>query len=266
MSKISVFAASAAALIAGQAAAGDYGYAERCFDKGTLSYVDCPGYIELLPVVTPTPVMGPYDWSGYTLGAFVGYGTGDGDHGKIDDSLGFLNEDAFGLDVDGGVFGLEIGADHDFGGFVLGVAADIAMSSIDGFDFNTLDDDGYETEIDWLGTLRAKAGFALDNVLIYGTGGLAYGGVEAVQGDIDGAGAFDPATGVATYDDAVLGYAVGGGLSFGLTEDVVIGAEYLFVDLSEELDSDTNSIGSGTSTYDIDAQLHIGKISLKAKF
>jgi outer membrane immunogenic protein len=38
---------------------------------------------------------------------------------------------------------------------------------------------GYEAKIDWFGTLRGRVGFLVgDQVMVYGTGGLAYGRVE----------------------------------------------------------------------------------------
>ena len=37
----------------------------------------------------------------------------------------------------------------------------------------------YDAKIAWFGTLRGRLGFLItDQVLLYGTGGLAYGGVE----------------------------------------------------------------------------------------
>ena len=34
------------------------------------------------------------------------------------------------------------------------------------------------TNVNWFGTLRGRLGYAFNNVLVYGTGGLAYGGVN----------------------------------------------------------------------------------------
>jgi hypothetical protein len=64
---------------------------------------------------------------------------------------------------------------------------DISKSDFKGFsipDGNT-DNDGFETKIDWFGTVRGKLGNASGPYLLYATGGLVYGQVKATQGDVD---------------------------------------------------------------------------------
>ena len=42
---------------------------------------------------------------------------------------------------------------------------------------------GCETKSDWLATVRGRAGYAVDRVLFYGTGGVAFGDVQAAYGN-----------------------------------------------------------------------------------
>jgi len=110
---------------------------------------------------------------------------------------------------------------------------------------------GYEAKIDGFGTIRGRAGYLItDQVLLYGTGGLAYGRVE-INGNasipfvaIGG----EPTTSVpstGTFDVAKnkLGYSIGGGIegriSAWLPANWNWKAEYLFLDLG--------SLDSGTS-------------------
>lgn len=110
---------------------------------------------------------------------------------------------------------------------------------------------GYEAKIDGFGTLRGRAGFLItDQVLLYGTGGLAYGRVE-INGNASipsaaitgGPTTFVPSTG--TFDVAKnnLGYSIGGGVEgrifAWLPANWTWKAEYLYLDLG--------SLDSGTS-------------------
>ncbi len=78
-----------------------------------------------------------------------------------------------------------------------------------------------ETETSFGGTARARVGYAFDNFLVYGTGGLAYG-----QGKAKFNGGSD--------DNLHVGFAVGGGVEAALTQNIVARAEYLYINTSEE--------------------------------
>ena len=74
----------------------------------------------------------------------------------------------------------------------------------------------------WFGTLRGRAGFAMSNILIYGTAGLAYGGVRAQS----------TLTGV-SESKTVPGWVIGAGMEVALSTNWSARAEYLYVDLSD---------------------------------
>ena len=67
--------------------------------------------------------------------------------------------------------------------FVLGIETDIQASTIlgQGSDLNGA---AYKSRLQALGTVRGRAGYAMDRALVYFTGGLAYGSVdnEAIDG------------------------------------------------------------------------------------
>lgn len=74
----------------------------------------------------------------------------------------------------------------------------------------------------WFGTLRGRAGFALNNILFYGTVGLAYGNLRAQN----------ITTGL-SQNGTGAGWAMGAGMEVALTGNWTAKAEYLYVDLTD---------------------------------
>lgn len=155
------------------------------------------------PVEAMVPEQASFDWSGFYIGAFGGYGWGETDDGF--DSV----------DIEGALAGGTVGYNHQMGQFVVGLEADGAWSGIEG------DDAAFDTSIDWLSTVRGRVGFALDNFLIYGTGGAAIGEVSYDDGIVDDS-------------DTRVGWTAGGGVEAAVTDNISIKGEYLYVDLGEE--------------------------------
>lgn len=104
---------------------------------------------------------------------------------------------------------------------------------------------------DWLGTVRGRLGYLWNpSLLLYVTGGLAYGGAQATTHQTYGglttaAGAslvtpFTPFTitapyaslgGVRRYDDTRIGWTVGAGLEWLFSPNLSFKVEYLYYDL-----------------------------------
>ncbi|MGO9330018.1 MAG: outer membrane protein, partial [Steroidobacteraceae bacterium] len=77
-----------------------------------------------------------------------------------------------------------------------------------------------ETKSVVFGTLRARFGYAFDRILVYGTGGVADGYVQA---------GFNPP---ATFDAANnFGWIVGAGVEFAFADNWTAKVEYLYTDL-----------------------------------
>ena len=86
--------------------------------------------------------------------------------------------------------------------------------------------------LDYFGTVRGRLGYAIDRVLIYGTGGFAYGGGTRSTY----AGSY-PYTLPATDR---TGYAAGGGIEYAFTEKLSAKVEALYLHLGR---------GSSAATY-----------------
>jgi len=112
-----------------------------------------------------------YDWTGFYLGGHFGFG-----QGNVSNSL-FTATPETGRNAFGSAYGgLQAGYSYQIpSGWVLGAEADASFP-------NFLDDGIVSTPslgavtdaIDYLGTLRARLGYAFGPYLLYGTGGFAW--------------------------------------------------------------------------------------------
>ena len=136
-------------------------------------------------------------------------------------------------DDSGPDFGGRAGYDWQMGRVVIGAVADVSFAdhvdSVTAFSttpaFYT-----FTRELNWVGGLRARAGFGGENVLIYGTGGAAWAALDhsfTTSNTVN--------TAVEDAEDMVWGYQVGGGLEFKFgTSKWSAGAEYLWTMLGDE--------------------------------
>ena len=85
--------------------------------------------------------------------------------------------------------------------------------------------EGLTVDLDGLSTIRGRPGFVHENLLLFVTGGLAMGQLEA---EYFGFGPDFPA------HQTAIGYTIGAGAEWALTEKVTIKAEYLYIDLANE--------------------------------
>src|SRR5690606_5134115 len=125
-----------------------------------------------------------FNWTGFYVGLTGGAATGDMDLFGIGDVEA---NDTFSISSSGFIGGVQVGYNWQFqNNFVLGAVADISASNY-GSSIETEDFDLFNVELKYLGTVRARAGYAWDRTLVYAHGGFAYGGVEVgstFEGDI----------------------------------------------------------------------------------
>jgi outer membrane immunogenic protein len=149
----------------------------------------------------------------------------------------------------GAVGGGEFGYNWQTGLFVLGFEADISGSTISGgtlvsgasaiagFPANTVAVFGSaNAKVDYLGTVRGRAGFLLmPPLLTYLTAGLAYGGASSnttLAESVDGpcsCGDFPAVHGSSSIPR--LGWTFGGGMEYMFAPHWTVKAEYLYYDL-----------------------------------
>ena len=129
------------------------------------------------------------------------------------------------FDTSGFLVGGTIGGNYQWGQFVLGIEGDGDWTNLNGTTFvtgGTGCGPGCETKSDWLATVRNRAGYAFDRILIYGTGGAAFGNLQAAAGTLP----FSSST--------QTGWTAGGGVEFAFTPNLTAKIEYLYVDLGNQ--------------------------------
>jgi outer membrane immunogenic protein len=174
-----------------------------------------------------------YNWTGFYVGVNGGYGSGS------QDPLNIISDrfDRFSHGISGGAFGGTVGAQIQAAHVVMGLEADLDWASIAGSSVTTATLGGTflggpfnaKTSIDWESTVRARVGYASDNWLFYGTGGLALLGAKTT---LTTAGGAAPCGGVfanCSSTNRQAGLALGAGLEYGLTPAVSAKIEYLYI-------------------------------------
>jgi outer membrane immunogenic protein len=165
------------------------------------------------------PMTAPgFDWTGYYAGLQAGYGWGQSDITGTEGGPFSVTPD-----IDGGFVGGHVAGLWQFDQAVLGGEADLNYSSING----TADlglGNNFGTDIKWFGSVNAKAGFAMDRLLVYGIGGIAFAGIETSQ--VSGPAFTSARTNV--------GWTVGAGVDYALTDKFVVGAQYRYYDFGSE--------------------------------
>ena len=189
------------------------------------------------PLYSPTSV---YDWSGFYVGANAGASWSNGGNVTISDPK--LGSQSINVGSRSGfIGGGQLGYNFQSGAFVGGVEADIQYanigSSINWGPYGRL---GVSTGSngEYFGTVRARAGYAIDRTLLFITGGLAYGGLNS-----------SPLGGNATSN---VGYAVGGGVEYALTLNWTAKVEALYINLSNGSNR-TIAVTNGGLVYPISA-------------
>jgi outer membrane immunogenic protein len=184
-----------------------------------------------MPTKAPVYVAPAFSWTGFYVGAHVGYGWGTHDTELLDEdhkSNGILGgfQAGYNLQAGNAVFGIE--ADWSFSG----VKSDDRVVFTAGAANSTTD---IEHKLAWLATLRARLGYSFGNVLPYVTGGLAYGEMKSSASAVNtGFGAPFDGTFAGSDTQRHFGWVVGGGVEFAISSNWSAKAEYLHVDLGTE--------------------------------
>ncbi len=181
------------------------------------------------PYYVPAPVP-IFTWTGIYIGINAGYAFGDSNWTSPPGTAFFgtpctTNCSTGNFSTSGFLAGGTIGANYQWGQFVVGIEGDWDWSNLNGTTFSTAGGcnlAGCETESDWLGTVRARAGYAWDRVLFYGTGGAAFGDLQVAAGTFP----FSSSTQV--------GWTAGGGIEYAFTPNLTAKVEYLYVDLGNQ--------------------------------
>jgi outer membrane immunogenic protein len=217
----------------------------------------------------PAPVFvpPPFTWTGFYVGLNAGgiWPSGGRNANIFDpDGLGFVTAGfpgGLGSQSAGFIGGGQAGYNWQTGAFVLGVETDFDGTTLSksfnnvGTPFGPtagaalagdfLSVNG-KTSLSWLGTTRARVGFVAtpDNrLMIYATGGVAYGGGSTSFNAFDSTeGAFWSGSPSSTR----VGWTIGGGVEYAITNNITIKGEYLYADLGSSSFTTAGNLASTT--------------------
>jgi outer membrane immunogenic protein len=188
---------------------------------------------DLPSIKAPPPVYVPpaFTWTGFYAGLNIGGGWLDG---RSDSFFGGGN------DRGGVVGGGQIGFNYQLSPlFVVGLETDFQGTSIgsgsNNNNFFFFAGNGFGAfdvpRVEWFGTVRGRLGVTPfgSHILVYGTGGFAYGEVRRTF--FDGFGAFG------SGNDVQTGWTAGGGVEWAFTQNWTVKVEYLHTELERNNDN-----------------------------
>jgi len=202
--------------------------------------------------IVKAPVQAPaYNWYGFFIGVQGGYGWGRDPVTFASATPPYLS--AIGTtiplsmadDPRGGTLGITYGSNWQLGQWVIGTISDFSWADIRRSETLTLTAapgpfgsraNFAEQRMRWFGTTRGRVGYLItDNVLLYGSGGLASGSVDVTVAN--------PAVGVScalagacpagSFRKTRWGWAAGAGLEYG-AGPWMFNLEYLHYDLGTQ--------------------------------
>jgi outer membrane immunogenic protein len=173
-----------------------------------------------------------YNWTGIYLGVNGGYGTG------TQDPLSLFSNDfsSFNYSLSGGLVGGTLGAQIQSGHVVMGLEGDINWASMTGSGTSTVVKLGIiegtatiSSKLSTIDTLRARVGYAWDNLLFYGTFGLALTNDTSSFTQTVGFACNNGVIACTSKDQWHPGLAAGGGFEYGFTPNLSAKVEYIWV-------------------------------------
>jgi len=197
-----------------------------------------------LPSRAPPPVYLPpvpiFTWTGIYLGGQVGYAWGQTHNHFVSSFPGFgvFSDDSFGQNPNGVIGGAHVGYNYQINQWVLGLEGSVDGTSMKktvlfapgaflapvGFFGSGLT---ATTRADIQGSIRGRIGVAWDRALIYGTGGVAFGGFNTSYTFFS---PFFALGGTSSFSTTRVGWTVGGGIEYAVTNNWSVRAEYRYTD------------------------------------
>ncbi len=248
------------------------------------AFSSAPALAADMPLKTPSPAPAPtYSWTGFYVGVNAGYGWKDPSVHYIPNDPGALATTCGGsfggtcippasFTIGGAVGGGQVGYNWQFDQhWLAGFEADYDAARIKGTGNSIFTISGPIPGADFqatekigsFGTVRARFGWLPTNdLLIFGTGGLAYGHVTANANLNNAAGAnisvlpvgggsygYACTTNIncfsGTNSETAVGWTIGGGGEFAISSNISIKAEFLYVDLGHALSVDSVAGNAG---------------------
>jgi outer membrane immunogenic protein len=220
-------------------------------DLAPRPYTKAPAYV--------APV---YNWGGFYVGAHIGYGWGRAHTDQFLANGTFDQNNT--LDRDGVFGGGQIGYNLMLSpNWLIGIEADISGADIKGSADNV---NGTATihsrsTVDYFGTVRGRLGYAVDNVLFYGTGGLLW-----AHGTVNRDVTVGAITENSSFTTSPTGWTAGGGVEWGFLPNWSAKVEYLYGELKTSGDLTFATFVRADRHLDSNTQLHSIRVGVNYHF
>jgi outer membrane immunogenic protein len=225
------------------------------------------------PVYTKAPIVAPFSWTGFYLGAHAGWGSSGEAWFEDSTQTGGLGPVGFqdaNYTANGFLGGGQIGFNYQLGWFVFGAEGDFSGADITGTGGGCFPETGVvqscSTKMNWVSTATGRFGVALDQTLLYAKGGAAWdGGSHTNECSICFGGPL-----AWTSSDDRSGWTVGAGI-----EQALPGAwshwsaklEYDYIDFgTQDVGPFTNPPAFAPYTENIREQLQVIKAGINYRF
>jgi outer membrane immunogenic protein len=233
---------------------------------GALLAADLPPAPAQAPARYAPPVIAPvYNWAGIYLGINAGYGFASGDrtatltgNTKIPGGGGTATGNG---NLNGFVGGGQVGANWQWDAWVLGIEGDFQGTTQSKTESLACGGCGLseQVKIPWFATVRARVGVAVDRVLVYGTGGVAFMDVSDKLTVPNGT--------LVNTSDTKTGWTAGAGVEVAFTENWIARIEYLFVEAKPSVTGTVPaSLGGGTITESATIKDSVVRVGVNFKF
>ncbi len=232
--------------------------------------------------IKDAPYVAPFSWTGFYVGVNAGYAWGDSDTATgvpVDNFTGNAAASAqyaataspsFDLKRFNG--GVQAGYNVQSGSLVWGLEADINSMRLNKSAVTTTTPAGFApltstttVDTDWMATMRARLGFAMDRTLIYVTGGLALTDFSYAQTNVY----TGCCTEAASASKTKTGWVIGAGFEHALDRKWSFKAEYLYADfnsLSTSANFSPVIPGIAPHTHSADLTVQTVRVGVNYKF
>lgn len=222
-----------------------------------LAFIAGPALAADLPSREPAPAPQTFTappvftWTGFYAGVNAGWTQNELDvRNRGFTGVPGASYNPFSAKSSGFIGGFQVGYNQQFDMFVAGVEADLSyLGNRRASGSTAIIPAGNgavsgSSRLDWLGTVRARAGVAVDQVFLYGTGGLAFGNPDQRLTLTNAAGTV---THRGTSSDTRVGWTVGAGAEIAVMNNLSFKAEYLYYDLGRSTVT-ANGVGVNAGT------------------
>jgi len=181
--------------------------------------------IAMPPMYNGAPPPAYFSWTGCYIGTHSGLAAG---HATWRDSVpnGAIDATFSGqtanTDMSGAIYGAQLGCDYQFNGnWVIGIDGSVSRSTLTGTNMDQFNNTwSLRGKADWFGAVTGRVGVAVDRVLVYSRGGIAFANHKL---EIQNTGIFD-----GTPSATRTGWMIGSGIemSFAPCWTVFVEADY----------------------------------------